>query len=224
MISIVIPTLNAGPGLAATLHSLVGAAIDGLVSELIVSDGGSGDETLAIADEAGAIIVTGEKGRGGQLRRGAKQARSDWLLFLHGDTVLEPGWADEARRFMDGGGQKAAVFRFGVDDRRWRARLLEKIVLMRCRLFALPYGDQGLLISRALYDEIGGFGDLVLMEDVDIIRRCGRARLHFFASRAITSAERYRRDGYVRRMMKNGRCLAMWFAGVAPEKIAEKYR
>jgi len=81
-----------------------------------------------------------------------------------------------------------------------------------------------LLISRALYDQIGGFGNLVLMEDVDIVARIGRARLHYFKTPAITNAERYQRDGYIARMARNAHCLAMWYGGVAPEKILEKYR
>ena len=227
MLSIIMPTLNAENGLQASLLPLVDGVVDGMVKELIIADGGSQDATVAIAEEAGATIINSQKGRGSQMAAGAEIARSDWLLFLHADTVLEQGWIEDVARFK---GQpealksKAAVFRFALDDHRWRARLLEMAVLLRCKVFALPFGDQGLLISRQLYNEIGGFGQMMLMEDVDIIRRLGRTRLSYFKTRAVTSAQRYRRDGYLRRMIKNAQCLIMWFAGVSPDKILEKYR
>jgi len=101
---------------------------------------------------------------------------------------------------------------------------LEFIVKLRCIFFALPYGDQGILISRQLYEEIGGFKPLVLMEDVDIVRRIGRSRLHYFQTKAITSADRYKRDGYLARVARNAKCLTLWFVGVSPEKILEKYQ
>ena len=225
MLSIIMPTLNAAKHLPNSLNALVPGAVGGLVKELIVVDGGSNDQTLAMVDEAGALIIEGEKGRGPQLVAGAAVAKADWLLFLHADTVLDEGWIGEVREFISNSdGQKAGVFRFALDDRRRRAQVLEMIVLARCGLFALPYGDQGLLISRQMYDGIGGFKPLVLMEDVDMIQRIGRGRLHYFQSRAVTSAERYKREGYVKRMARNAKCLALWFAGVAPEKILERYQ
>ena len=225
MLSIVIPTLNAADALAATLAALVPGAIDGLVGQLVIADGGSGDRTLAIADQAGADIVSTDAGRGGQLRAGAAAARGTWLLFVHADTRLEPGWVDEARAFIgEAGAERAGYFRFALDDNRWRARLLQRAAAWRAALFGLPYGDQGLLISRALYDEVGGFAPLPLMEDVDIVRRLGRRRLKRLSTRAVTSAARYRRDGYVRRPLRNLACLAGYFAGVSPERLVRFYR
>jgi len=225
MLSIIIPTLNAEKHLPRTLSALVAGALEGLVKELVVVDGGSDDATIAIADEAGAKIINSEKGRGRQLRAGGKAAKSDWLLFLHGDTVLADSWLEEVGSFIrHENDRRAGVFRFKLDDKRGRARLLEIIVKIRCRLLALPYGDQGLLISRKLYTEIGGFKPLVLMEDVDIISRIGRGRLHYFKTTATTSAERYRRDGYLKRMARNAKCLALWYGGVAPEKILKAYQ
>ena len=224
MLSIVIPTLDSKNHLPRTLSALVPGALEGLVKELVVVDGGSKDATIAIADEAGAKIITSEKGRGLQLRAGGEVAKSDWLLFLHADTVLADRWLEEVGSFIrQGDSSQAGVFRFKLDDHRKRARLLETVVKIRCRLLALPYGDQGLLISRNLYTEIGGFKPLVLMEDVDIISRIGRARLHYFRTAATTSAERYQQDGYLKRMARNAKCLALWYVGVAPEKILKAY-
>ena len=153
MISVVIPTLNAEATLAATLTALVPAAVDGLVREVIVVDGGSTDQTAAIVEDAGAQLIRKSGGRGHQLTVGALRAKQPWLLFLHADTVLEAGWEREASLFMERTDAKpdrasAAVFRFALDDIGGKPRLLERLVAARYALFRLPYGDQGLLIPR----------------------------------------------------------------------------
>jgi len=225
LLSIVIPTLNAAGELPATLEPLIAGAVDGVVAQLVIADGGSDDETLAIADAAGADIVRTERGRGGQLAAGAARARGDWLLFLHADTRLDPGWVASVRTFIsEMGPDYAGYFRFALDDGRFRARVLEQVVALRSRAFALPYGDQGLLISRRLYERIGGFAPLPLMEDVAIARRLGHRCLRPISVRAVTSAARYRRDGYMRRGSRNLACLAGYFLGVAPQRLVRLYR
>jgi len=223
MISVIIPTLNAARRLPATFLSIFDAAVDGFVSEVIVSDGGSEDATLKIAEDAGATVIVGERGRGQQLRAGAEAARKPWLLFLHADTALERGWIEEVETFMKEGGDAAAAFRFRLADSGFQPRLLESAVALRCKLFALPYGDQGLLISRKLYDAVGGFAAIPLMEDVDFVRRLGRRRIAMLKTAAVTSAERFRRDGYVRRSLSNLSCLMSYYRGVPPERLAERY-
>jgi rSAM/selenodomain-associated transferase 2 len=228
MISVVIPALNAERHLAATLSALVGPAVDGIVREVIVVDGGSQDRTREIADLAGAVIISANPGRGGQLLEGAKRARFPWLLFLHADTVLQDGWDRDAVSFMrsvDLGERPnaAGAFRFRLDDKGFAPRALEAIVRGRCSLLRLPYGDQGLLISRRLFDEVGGYNDLPIMEDVDIVRRLGRKRVAFLDAAATTSAERYRRDGYASRALRNQMCLALYGAGLPISTIARIY-
>lgn len=228
MISVVIPTLNAQSGLTATLAALVPATVQGLIREVIVADGGSGDATADIADVAGANFIRGETGRGAQLAAGADEARSNWLLFLHGDTVLQPGWEAEASTFMervDTGARPvgAAAFSFALDDFGARPRMLEAIVALRCALLRLPYGDQGLLIPKRLYNSIGGYRPLPLMEDVDLVRRLGRKRLVMMRSKAVTSAERYKSDGYIARVARNAACLSLYFLRVPPATIVRLY-
>ena len=223
MISVVIPTLDAEAGLAQALAALVPAALDGLVKEVIVADGGSRDRTALIAEEAGATFLACTRGRGGQLIAGAKAARFPWLLFLHADTVLEPGWEREAAAFMEAvdSGRRptaAAAFRFALDDMGFRPRLLERLVALRCAVLRLPYGDQGLLMPRQLYAEIGGYPPDPLMEDVGIALRLGRRRIAMLRARAVTSAARYRRDGYALRSLRNLACLTLFFLG-APHRV-----
>jgi rSAM/selenodomain-associated transferase 2 len=228
MISVVIPTLNAESTLPRCLASLVTGAVDGVVREVIIADGGSSDGTAQIADQTGARWHGSERGRGTQIASGVALARANWLLVLHADTVLEPGWERETAQFIERvetgiSADKAAIFRYALDDEGTAPRLLEIVVNARSRLMALPYGDQGLLISRRLYDEIGGFKPMPIMEDVDIVRRIGRRRLTVLRSRAITSAERYRKDGYLKRIARNQSCLALYFAGMPVERIARLY-
>ena len=225
-IDVVIPTLNAGETLAPTLLSLAGARDAGLIKSTIISDGGSTDRTVEVAKAWGAHVEGSEKGRGQQLAVGAAVAESPWILFLHADTRLTSGWEQAARTFMTMGNSldKAAVFSFALDDTSFAARGLERLVRWRCQLAALPYGDQGLLISRSLYNALGGYRSIPLMEDVDIVRRIGRHRLVVLTAKASTSADRYRRDGYVLRGVRNLFCLALYFCGVAPATIARLYR
>jgi glycosyltransferase involved in cell wall biosynthesis len=191
MISVIIPTLNAERPLPRCFDSLIGAAVRGVVREVIVADGGSADATLEIADAAGAHIVQAKKGRGLQLAAGAAIAKSDWLLFLHPDTALEQGWDNEVESFIAQSvieQPRAAVFRFALEDFGGAARRAETKAHLRTVLFALPYGDQGLLLPKRLYRKIGGYRALAGMEDADIVRRIGRRRLVGLRARAINVA------------------------------------
>ena len=216
-LSVVIPVLNAASELPRTMASVAEA------HEIVVVDGGSTDGSAATAESLGARVIASPPGRGEQLRRGAAGAKGPWLLFLHADTRLEPGWRVAAEAVMVQGAGRAAVFRFALDDPDWRARWLEAAVAARVEAFALPYGDQGLLIHRELYDAVGGFAPLPLMEDVDLIRRIGRRRLVALPVKAVTSSRRWRADGWLRRSARNLVCLAMFRLGVPIERIARVY-
>ena len=217
-LSVVIPTLNA----AGTLPGCI-AALAGLPGEVVVVDGGSGDGTAELAARLGALVVRAPRGRGKQLVAGVAAAHGDWLLLLHADTVLAPGWAAAAYPFMAANAGKAGYFRFALDADEAAARRLERQVAWRCRRLGLPYGDQGLLISRALLEEVGGIADLPLMEDVDLVQRIGRGRLVGLQVDAVTSAARFRREGWRGRSVRNLVCLGMYFIGVPVRWIARVY-
>jgi rSAM/selenodomain-associated transferase 2 len=221
-LSVIIPTLNAADALATLLPELHQSI---LVNEVVVVDGGSLDDSVSVARAAGASVIAASRGRGNQLAAGAAAATARWLLFLHADCRLEAGWEAAVRIFLaaPSAACRAGYFDFALDDAAPAARRLERIVAWRCRLLSLPYGDQGLLISRGLYDEIGGFAPLPLMEDVDLVRRLGRARLARIPTRCFASARRYRSEGYLWRPARNLFCLLLYFTGVPPDRIVRLY-
>jgi rSAM/selenodomain-associated transferase 2 len=225
VISVIIPTLNAAAFLPACLSALAPGAVAGLVKEVIFADGGSTDATAAIAEDVGARFLSAAQGRGAQLVAGAAAARAPWLLFLHADTAPDGDWIVSVEAFLKRAdpAQQAAYFRFAFDDPSFAARHAAFWVDVRCRVLALPYGDQGLLIGRGLYDALGGYRPLPLMEDVDLVRRIGPARLQRLATRAVTSAAKYRRDGYLRRSFANLALVARFLAGADPAKLAKLY-
>jgi glycosyltransferase involved in cell wall biosynthesis len=193
MLSVVIPTLNSERALARTLACLVSAAVQGLVREVILVDGGSRDETAEVAEETGARFVVAPPGRASQLSRGAAEARSSWLLFLDPGTVLDPGWAGEAASFIEAaemrGGtalERAAVFRFALDDAGPGARWSERLTALRGALLGLPRAEQGLLISRRFYQRLGGHPEIP-MTDAAVLRTIGSHRLARFRTAAVVS-------------------------------------
>ena len=214
--------LDAAAELPLTLAALAGVA---LIGEVIVVDGGSRDASARIARRARARVIAAARGRGLQLDAGARAARCDWLLFLHADCRIEPEWERAVRAFIaaPGAEERAGYFTLALDDPAAAARRVERLAAWRSQILALPYGDQGLLIHRSLYEAAGGYPAIPLMEDVALARRLGRARLKPLGATILTSASRYRRDGYWRRPLRNLFCLSLYFLGVPPGRIAKIY-
>ena len=216
----ILPTLNAAATLGPTLEALAGG-----LAGVVVADGGSTDGTAAIAIAAGAHLVIAPRGRGSQLAASTGAVATPWMLVLHADTHPGPGWRDAAEAFMadPANDRRAGYFRFALDDPAPQARRLERMVAWRCRWLGLPYGDQGLLISRDFLAELGGYRPILIMEDVDLARRIGRGRLVALDPPFVTSAARWREQGWWRRSARNLACLALWFAGLPPSRIARLY-
>ena len=219
--SVVVPTLDEAQALPALLSDL--RALPAM--ELIVADGGSSDGTREIASSFGATVITGSRGRGAQLRAGAAAAHGDILCFLHADARLDAracealaslvhGWRDDGT---------AWAFRLRILGRGPAFRVVERGANLRSRL-GLPYGDQGLIVSRALYERAGGFPDVPLMEDVSLIRAIARhGRVRLLRASIGVSARRWERDGVMRRSIRNLVLLLRWYAGASPSDLAREY-
>jgi len=220
-ISVIIPTLNAEAALGDCLGALMEGLDAGLIRELIVCDGGSADATGATAQAWGAQVIHGAPSRGGQLRRGCGAASGEWLLVLHADTVLSKGWSKAVLAHLSC--HQPAYFHLAFDTNGFAARWVAGWANLRSRYFGLPYGDQGLLIPRALYENIGGFNDQPLMEDVAMARAL-KGRLHPVDVTAVTSADKYRAQGWLRRGGRNLWTLLRYSTGTSADVLARSYR
>ncbi len=223
-VSVVIPTLNAEAELGPCLARLGEGLEAGILRELVISDGGSTDATRTIAEAAGALWVAGPPGRGGQLARGVAATGGDWLLVLHADTTLSPGWSGAV---LD----RLKVGRPGYFRLRFRARGLAPAWVagwanLRAALFGLPFGDQGLLVSRADYDSAGGYPEIPLMEDMALARGLRRkgTRPRPLDATAETGAERYLARGWLGQGAANLWRQARFLAGADPAELARGYK
>ncbi|GFE52086.1 glycosyl transferase [Roseobacter cerasinus] len=219
-ISVVIPTLNAETQLGPCLAALVPGLEAGLIRELIISDGGSTDATVDVAKAWGAEVVTGSASRGGQLARGCAAAQGAWLLVLHADTRLGDGWVGPVILHLDT--RRAGWFRLAFAGGGVAGRIVAGWANLRSR-FGLPYGDQGLLLPRALYADVGGYPDQPLMEDVALARAL-KGKLTSIDAVAESSPARFHAEGWVRRGMRNLWTVTRYVLGASPEKLAQGSR
>lgn len=218
-LSVVIPVLN---DVAAA--DLLLRQIEPLPQvEVFIVDGGSDARLDRVADtRPGTRVLRTSAGRARQMNAGAREATGEWLLFLHADSELPAGWRDAmAGLSADAIG---GWFEFALDDPAWQARAIERLVRWRVRVLRLPYGDQGLFVRRAAFNELGGFADLPLLEDVEFVRRLvGAGPVAEVPLPLRTSARRWRRDGWFRRSARNSLIVTLYFAGVSPTRLARWY-
>lgn len=219
MIGVVIPTLNEAEFLPALLGDLRRVAIP---LDIVIADGGSTDGTLAAASAAGVRTMVAPRGRAGQMNAGARAAIGRWLLFLHADSRLPP----QARRelltaVVDDPELQAAVFAFAIDLPPGWKRFIEVGQALRQKMYGLSYGDQGLLVRRELFEAVGGYPDVPLLEDVVTLRALGRrARVRTLPAVIVTSGRRYQRDGVVRTWLRHSAIIFLYSLGVTPQRLA----
>ena len=221
LITVIVPTLNEAASLGRTLERARGT--DGI--EIIVADGGSQDTTREIAAQAGATVLVTAGGRVAQQNAGAAAARGRHLLFLHADTLLPDGYAALIRSALDRPATVAGAFRFRTDGPGAAIRLVEWGANIRSTLFRWPYGDQGLFMEKRVFDELGGFSPLPIMEDYELVGRLRRrGPVVTLNEAATTSARRWQRLGALRTTLRNLTMIAGFHAGVSPERLARFYR
>jgi rSAM/selenodomain-associated transferase 2 len=221
-LSIVMPTLDEESALALNLPAALAAA-----DFVVISDGGSADRTLAVAEELGARIVCGPPGRGRQLNRGAAAALAagaDLLVFLHADTVLPPG-AAAALRDAVARGVRGGAFLVRFDSELARMRLGSWLVNLRTRRTRLPLGDQAQFATRETFEALGGFRNWPILEDLDFAWRLRRAgAMAILETPVTTSARRFLERGPLRTVATNWLIWLLFLLGVSPHRLARLYK
>ena len=156
------------------------------------------------------------------MNAGAAVASGRWLLFLHADSQLPHGWREALADVSDAAA--GGWFRFALDDPAWQARALERLVAWRVRWLRLPYGDQGLFVRREVFETLGGFREIPLLEDVEFVGRLVRtAPVEELPLPLATSPRRWRRDGWLRRSARNMTIVALYACGVPPARLTRWY-
>jgi rSAM/selenodomain-associated transferase 2/rSAM/selenodomain-associated transferase 1 len=220
-VSVIVPALNEEEQIARTLASIRQCQ----PHEVIVVDGGSTDATIRLAREAGAKVLKSKPCRARQMNAGATQADGHALLFLHADTSLPREWLGVIVGTLRRPGIVAGAFGFRIGGEFHGKTLIERAVRFRSDCFQRPYGDQGLYLSRALFEEVGGFADLPILEDYELVNRLRRrGRVITVAEAAISSGRRWHRLGLLRTTLINQLVLAGYHLGVTPQRLARFYR
>jgi rSAM/selenodomain-associated transferase 2 len=224
-LSVIIPVLNEAYIINSTLMHLQKME-GGFRVEVIIVDGDPEGSTIAAVTSAAARKIKAPRGRGGQMHQGARLATGNILLFLHADVVLERNAllqiVNVCRRNDIAGG----AFSLRIDSGKRVFRLIEKAVSIRSRLTKIPYGDQAIFINKTIYDRIGGFSDIPLMEDVDLMRRLKKsgARIRILPDRALTSPRRWEKEGVLYCTLRNWLLISLYSLGIAPERLVRFYR
>lgn len=229
IISIIIPVLNEAATIEETLTRLQSASD----VEVIVVDGGSRDETVPVANHLSKTlassltiaVISAAAGRANQMNAGAAVARGDILLFLHADTHLPTGFETLVRQALQIPGTVAGAFELQIDGQLRGLRLVEKMVNVRSRFFSMPYGDQAIFLKATVFHELGGFPNLPIMEDFELMRRLKRqGRIEIVLASVMTSGRRWQKFGVIKTTIINQLIITGYFLGISPSKLVLWYR
>ena len=219
-VSVIIPTLNEEAVLAPTLERARQAG----VREIIVVDGGSNDATTAVAARRADLVLSAVRGRTAQMNAGAARARGDILLFLHADTLVPHGFAQAVIGACSDTAVIGGRFDVTLEPSSPLIRLTGELINRRSRLTRISTGDQAIFIRRDVFERLGGYADIPLMEDIDLSRRMKRAgRIACLRQRVTTSARRWQKDGVVRTILVMWSLRALYFCGVSPVRLQRLY-
>jgi len=220
-VSVIIPALNEAAHIAATLQSVRA----GRPHEIILVDGGSTDDTRAIAEAARVTVIQSKPGRARQMNAGAARATGNILLFLHADTLLPNDWRRIVQETLGQPAVVAGSFGFRIAERFAGRRLVEWTTNLRSHWFQNPHGDQTQFLRRVLFEELGGFADLPIMEDYELNQRLRkRGRVATSSAAAITSGRRWKKLGVIRTTLINKVIITGYHFGMCPHKLARFYR
>jgi rSAM/selenodomain-associated transferase 2/rSAM/selenodomain-associated transferase 1 len=216
-VSVIVPTLQEGSWVGPTVRAALAAGSD----EVIVADGGSIDGTRAEAAAAGARVLDAPRGRARQMNEGARHACGDVLLFLHADTLVPAHGAELVRAALREPGVVAGAFEFAVPPGGLPARIITAGGRARCRLSGYPYGDQGLFLRADTFRALGGFPELPVMEDWELVHRLRKlGRVAVLGEAAVTSARSFEEHGLIAGSMVNVAVIVAYQLGADPHRLA----
>jgi rSAM/selenodomain-associated transferase 2 len=223
IISIIIPALNE----AGSIERAIASTTPSVNTEVIVVDGGSVDDTMSLAQNMGARVISSPAGRADQMNLGAQAATGDILLFLHADTGLPPEFDVLVRAALATGKRRsvAGAFPLKIDGDSPKLRWVEWGVNGRSRCFQMPYGDQALFLRADTFHEIGGFPMLPIMEDFELVRQLKRlGKIAIVSAPVVTSARRWLERGVLATTVINQMVILGYFLGVNGERLRQFYR
>ena len=223
-ISVILPVWKEASIINHTIANILSSEYKGNV-EIIVVDGSAEGETIHAVQNKEVKKVASEKGRSRQMNTGASLARGGILLFLHADTFLPQNALQAISSAMQGREFMSGAFDLGIDSPRRIFRVIEAAASLRSRITRIPYGDQGIFIRKDYFQAIGGFREIPLMEDVDLMRRIKKAgdRICILQLRVKTSPRRWEKEGVVRCTLRNWALITLYYLGFSPEKLAKHY-
>ncbi|MFD2256571.1 TIGR04283 family arsenosugar biosynthesis glycosyltransferase [Luteolibacter algae] len=218
-ISVVIPTFNEAETIAPLIKSLAHPQID----EIIVADGGSTDNTRAIAIRAGAKVISTDKSRAKQMNQGAMLAQSEFVCFLHADSIPPKEFAAEILSILNTPGVAAGAFRFQLGGEKIAiAAIMELFVDLRCRIFHTPYGDQGIFVRCSIFNHLGGFPDLPILEDLYLIKKLSKiGKIQISRASMVTSSRRWENGGILQTFLRHQLILLLDRFGFSPGILAK---
>ncbi|MBW4423358.1 MAG: TIGR04283 family arsenosugar biosynthesis glycosyltransferase [Nostoc desertorum CM1-VF14] len=219
-ISIIIPTLNEAENIK---EAIITTQLN-INIEVIIVDGGSKDDTIEIAQSLSVKVISSSPGRAVQMNAGAVAATGDILLFLHADTRLPTGFDEMVRTVLQQPGTVAGAFKLRIDASLLSLRWVEWGVNLRSHFYQMPYGDQAIFLTKAVFQQIGSFPELPIMEDFELIRRLKRiGRIVIIPTPVVTSARRWLQKGVFKTTLLNQIVIIAYLLGVSPERICSWY-
>ncbi|MEE8432058.1 MAG: TIGR04283 family arsenosugar biosynthesis glycosyltransferase [Candidatus Desulfatibia sp.] len=223
-ISIIIPVFNESQIIHSTIDYLYNLDFAGDF-EIIVVDGNPAGTTINTITNADVKKIIGKKGRGSQMNQGAAVANGDVLLFLHADTLPSHDALDQIIAATKQHNIMGGAFDLGIRSEKKIFRLIEIAASMRSRLTRIPYGDQAIFLKKRFFDQIGGFKDIPIMEDVELMQRVKKAgkKIKFIARKVQTAARRWEKEGIVYCTLRNWSLRTLYLLGVPPEKLKKFY-
>jgi rSAM/selenodomain-associated transferase 2 len=224
--SIIVPVLHESLRINHLINHLHRLEAHQQGCEIIVVDGSSDRDTIDAVRSNQVITITAEPGRARQMNAGATIAHGEVLVFLHVDTELPHDAFTNIDSVMKQTQYVGGAFELGITSDRFLYRVLEYWVSLRCRITRIPYGDQAIFVRRNYFEKLGGYSEIPIMEDVELMRRIRSAgdKIYIIPDRVMTSPRRWQQEGFIYVNMRNTALLLLYFLGVSPEKLIRFYK